>query len=442
METGGRKNVDPSLEKHSHDADEAMVAFQELQGETITLDEATNRRLLRIIDWHIMPIMCVVYGMNYLDKTTLSYASVMGLKTDLGLKGNEYQWLGIHNFPGAVAIRFFLGVFEASVTPGFALLTSQWYTKKEQGSRVNIWFSFNGWGQILGGLVAYGIAEGTQKHGSAIQPWKIVFLVTGLLTLAFGFIFLWVVPDNQLNCRWLKKEDRVLAVARVRINQQGIGNKHFKLYQLKETLLDPMTWAFFFFAILSNIPNGGISNFFNQLITSFGYTQNESLLYGTPGGAVEVVALLLNGYMGHITNQRLLCSLGGLATAIVGMVLIIALPLGNKIGRLLGYYMTQASPTPFVALLSMISSNVAGYTKKTTVAAFYLIGYCVGNIIGPQIFLPGDAPRYVPAEIAIVVCWGVCLFLLVFIWWWYRKENTKKERIRAGPNYTRLENQE
>jgi ACS family allantoate permease-like MFS transporter len=30
----------------------------------------------------------------------------------------------------------------------------------------------------------------------------------------------------------------------------------------------------------------------------------------------------------------------------------------------------------------MISSNVAGYTKKTTVAAMYLIGYCVGNIIG------------------------------------------------------------
>lgn len=44
--------------------------------------------------------------------------------------------------------------------------------------------------------------------------------------------------------------------------------------------------------------------------------------------------------------------------------------------------MTQASPTPFVALLSLISSNIAGYTKKTTVAAMYLIAYCVGNIIG------------------------------------------------------------
>ena len=72
----------------------------------------------------------------------------------------------------------------------------------------------------------------------------------------------------------------------------------------------------------------------------------------------------------------------GLCTAIIGMVLIVALPLSNNSGRLAGYYLTQASPTPFVALLSLLASNVAGYTKKTTVAAMYLIGYCIGNIIG------------------------------------------------------------
>lgn len=106
------------------------------------------------------------------------------------------------------------------------------------------------------------------------------------------------------------------------------------------------------------------------------------MILGVPGGAVEVIALLLNGYMGHKTNQRILCSLGGLVSALVGIILIVALPVSNDVGRLIGYYMTQASPTPFVALLSMISSNVAGYTKKTTVAALYLIGYCAGNIIG------------------------------------------------------------
>lgn len=72
----------------------------------------------------------------------------------------------------------------------------------------------------------------------------------------------------------------------------------------------------------------------------------------------------------------------GLTTALIGIILIVALPLTNNGGRLAGYYMTQASPTPFVAILSLISTNVAGYTKKTTIAALYLIGYCVGNIIG------------------------------------------------------------
>lgn len=48
-------------------ADEALNAFEGLQGEAITLDPGTSKRLLRIIDWHLMPIMCVVYGMNYLD---------------------------------------------------------------------------------------------------------------------------------------------------------------------------------------------------------------------------------------------------------------------------------------------------------------------------------------------------------------------------------------
>jgi ACS family allantoate permease-like MFS transporter len=88
------------------------------------------------------------------------------------------------------------------------------------------------------------------------------------LTIVLGFIFLWIVPDSQLNARWLSKPDRVLAIARVRVNQQGIGNKHFKWYQAKEALLDPMTWAFFSFALIANIPNGGITNFFSQLVCS------------------------------------------------------------------------------------------------------------------------------------------------------------------------------
>ncbi|KAF2770399.1 putative MFS allantoate transporter [Teratosphaeria nubilosa] len=479
-------SVPANVLKHSHDADAALKAFAGHEGQIIELDEATNRKLLRRIDWHLMPVMCVVYGLNYLDKTTISYASVMGIKKDIGLVGNDYQWLGsmfyfgylaweyptnrllqrlpigkysasciiawglvlacfaaVNDFSGAVAIRFMLGVCEAAVTPGFALITSQWYTTKEQGNRTGIWFSFNGWAQIFGGLVAYGISRGTDKvsyHG--LEGWKIVFLVTGLLTVACGVIFLFVVPDNQLNARWLSKGDRVLALERIRVNQQGVGNKHFKWYQVREALLDPLTWAFFFYALIADIPNGGISNFFSQLITSFGYTSEQSLLYGTPAGAVEVATLLFCGYFGDRWRNRILVSSGGLIISIIGVALIVGLPLDKNIGRLVGYYLTGASACPFVAFLSLLSSNVAGYTKKTTVAALYLIGYCVGNIIGPQTFRPKDAPRYVPAEVTILVCWCVCLGIMAFIYFWCRLQNRRKAGLRAQPGYTRLENQE
>jgi ACS family allantoate permease-like MFS transporter len=281
---------------------------------------------------------------------------------------------GVNNFSGAVAIRFFLGVFEAAVTPGFALFTSQWYTKKEQGFRTHIWFCFNGFAQIFGGLVAYGIVKGVERHGSSIAPWKIIFLLTGLLTMTMGVVFLFIMPDNQMNARFLSKPDRILAIERIRVNQQGVGNKHWKLYQLKEALRDPLTWAFVFIGLVSSIPNGGITNFFSLLIKSFGYTPQQSLLYGTPGGGVEVIALLLSGWLGSRVGQRILVSSVGMIVAIIGMVLVVAIPAKHPSGRLAGYYLTQASPTPFVALLSLISSNVAGYTKKTTVAAMYLIG--------------------------------------------------------------------
>jgi ACS family allantoate permease-like MFS transporter len=132
----------------------------------------------------------------------------------------------------------------------------------------------------------------------------------------------------------------------------------------------------------------------------------------------------------------------GLTVAIIGMILIVAVPIAHSWPRLVGYWLTQASPTPFVALLGLISTNVAGYTKKTTVAALYLIGYCVGNLIGPQVFAPSSAPHYRPAQITILVCWAVCLVDLLFIWLYCKRQNAKKAKQRAEPSYRHVEQQE
>lgn len=49
-------SVPENIMKHSHDADEAMKAFESHQGEILEIDEATNKRLLRIIDWNLIPV--------------------------------------------------------------------------------------------------------------------------------------------------------------------------------------------------------------------------------------------------------------------------------------------------------------------------------------------------------------------------------------------------
>jgi ACS family allantoate permease-like MFS transporter len=45
------------LLKHSHDGDIALEAFASYRdGAIIEIDEETNRRLLRKIDWNLMPV--------------------------------------------------------------------------------------------------------------------------------------------------------------------------------------------------------------------------------------------------------------------------------------------------------------------------------------------------------------------------------------------------
>jgi ACS family allantoate permease-like MFS transporter len=161
-----------------------------------------------------------------------------------------------------------------------------------------------------------------------------------------------------------------------------------------------------------------------------------------PGGAIEIIALIVAGWAGDYFRNRLLVCTSGLILSILGMLLITCLDNNHNVGKLIGYYLTQASPTPFVALLSLISTNVAGWTKKTTVAAMYLIGYCVGNIIGPQVFQAKDAPGYRPAKITIIVCWVVSLLDILFIYWWCRNQNKKKAALRAEPGYVKIEGQE
>lgn len=46
------------------------------------VDAAMAKRVLRKIDMRLIPLLFVTYGLNFMDKTILSSASVFGLRDD------------------------------------------------------------------------------------------------------------------------------------------------------------------------------------------------------------------------------------------------------------------------------------------------------------------------------------------------------------------------
>jgi hypothetical protein len=53
--------------------------------------------------------------------------------------------------------------------------------------------------------------------------------------------------------------------------------------------------------------------------------------------------------------------------------------------------------------LTMISSNIAGYTKKQITAAVVFIGFCIGNAVGPQTFIDKEKRAYFTGGFFLVV---------------------------------------
>lgn len=65
----------------------------------LAIDPAEEKAVLRKIDRVILPVMALVYYFQYLDKQSINYAAVFGLREDLGLSGQQFSWaVSLFNF--------------------------------------------------------------------------------------------------------------------------------------------------------------------------------------------------------------------------------------------------------------------------------------------------------------------------------------------------------
>lgn len=296
----------PVLEASERDLDDTYAVFRE--GEGLEFDEQDAKKVLRKIDYRIVPILFVTYLLQYLDKNSINFANTFGLQAGTNLEGQDYSWLGsifyfgylasqfpsaylIQRFPigrvislttlawgiilmttpacssfgGMATNRFLLGVFEATVNPGFVLIMSLWYTSAEQPLRLEAYYCTNGIATMFGGLIGY--AVGNIRTG--LPRWMYVFIIFGALSIVQGVISLLFLPDLPSTARFLTPRERAIAIERVSRNRQGVKNQHFKKYQaiqcLKDRKLLPRLWHPFVIPLQGTIASTAARVFAKQM---------------------------------------------------------------------------------------------------------------------------------------------------------------------------------
>lgn len=83
------------------DSPKQEMAEDEKVGSTTVEDTAAPRdyspeevtRVVKKLDWHILPLCFILYTFSVLDRSNLGNARLAGLEEDLELTGSQYQWL-------------------------------------------------------------------------------------------------------------------------------------------------------------------------------------------------------------------------------------------------------------------------------------------------------------------------------------------------------------
>lgn len=162
---------------------------------------------------------------------------------------------------------------DSNSDPAFMLITSMWYTRRQQPIRIGLWYTANGFGIAVGGLLGYGIGQ----INGALSSWKYEFLIIGALCACWGIVMIIFLPSSPVTAPQLSDREKRLAVERLRDNQTGIENKNLKPRQILEAVTDWKVWVFFLLGFSGNIPNGGISNFGTLIIKGFGFSTCKCL---------------------------------------------------------------------------------------------------------------------------------------------------------------------
>ncbi|KAF7195976.1 MFS transporter prlL [Pseudocercospora fuligena] len=244
----------PDMEKEAMDVELQEVAKtdQELVQST-TVSESEEKHICRQFDRRVVPIVCVLYVLSYLDRGNIGNAKTAGAQDDLGLTSVQWTWVlnafyicyvvfewttilwkvfpahiyvaalcllwgvaamsagSVHNMAHLIVCRAFLGIFEASFGAGAPYYLSLFHQRHELAFRTSLLLGMAPFANCFASALAYGISQ----IRNSLEPWRLIFLIEGAPTVLFAPVVFFFLPDSPNTAKFLKEHEQTQALERL-----------------------------------------------------------------------------------------------------------------------------------------------------------------------------------------------------------------------------------
>ncbi|TPX13586.1 uncharacterized protein E0L32_006057 [Thyridium curvatum] len=425
-----------------------------------SLDKSPEeRRFVAKADWWIMTYVCVAYFVKYLDQTNIVNAYVSGMKEDLGMSGNDYNYLqtmftvgyclgnlpsqlimtkvrpsvwlpsleliwsvlvmvmaSVKNVQGMYALRFFIGMLEASAYPGIITLLGNWYTPQELGKRSSIFIASSAVAQMFSGYLQAGLYHGMDgKHGLAAWQW--LFIFDGIIGIPISILGFFAIPDSPFTskARWLNESDRAMAQQRM----ERVGRKPPKKLTWGVIRDIATSWPVYLFSIpfACQLLGNRIYNYFTIYLKSTKrYSVEQVNLIPTGGFGIQVVTALLWAWLSDATQSRVWVICLAASLSMLGCIILSVYPEHNHSAMMAGWFLTYCQMGASALMLSMVNELLSFSTEQrlVVIGVIETFGFVMNAWVILLAYDSGQAPKFkVGYEMATMFFALEAIFILI-----------------------------
>ncbi|KAH8722657.1 major facilitator superfamily domain-containing protein [Phaeosphaeriaceae sp. PMI808] len=447
----------------------------------LELAPQTKQSYIVKLDLRLIPILGVTYTVLFLDRTNIANARIEGLEKSLKMPSNGYNtalWiffipfvlieipsnmimslprvrpniflgcnmliLGIvatcqgltATYQGLFALRFLMGIFEATLPAGAALLVAEYYTRKQAAFRFALFFTFGTLGPCISGLLAYGIRNMNGIQGK--QGWRWIFILEGLLTIFISFFVFVFVPAFPENTNILNPEEKkhLLETLRRDKGDQKIdvkGTNWFKVI-CDYRILFP-TLMFF----CCDMTAASMSSFIPTILTELGWKAAKAQAMSIPIWLCGLAFQLVGAFVSGRAGWRFPFILLGILCVLIGWIINIVYSEGKGITAAVRYFslfcMSSGTFIQMSLTTAWLVNNLRGRASIAVGTAIILgIGNCA-NFVATNVFIKKEAPHYPTAfrtGLGLTIAGAVFCMIYVGILWNHNQRLAKKRREVGG----------